>query len=529
MKRPRQLQPILAVFADISTEWQPLGHLQAHSCLHPLQKHLSDHPDIGQGKQGHKLCGVLDQPAVTHLAVTELAFDHPEWVFHFGAHTGLELLSLFTQRPPGRVPLLLAFARAHSNVPVHARGLISLGRTLVTRVSEDNLLLPMQQCMSLGHIVDVGNGTAVSTSVVSFVSKVIDLTVEIEAAIQTVVNLIKEGYSCQIGFSGGKDSSTVALLCLEAIRRCKVEGVRQASLQVDELSEEALLAELGVSAEKSTSDNDITVLRRVRTSSERREAEDIADRTPCKDFPKFKPLFEQAERELGSKVRIALRFGRDATIQEHDFFILEGQFAYVAEMGETIKMASGHNDARLRVIYSNGTESNLLLRSLQKALWKDDTGRRLTSPSMGPLFSDEAEPEDIETGTIYVLRSLSTHPYVTEHRELIHKIGVTGGKVETRISGADKDATYLLASVEVVATYKLHNINRVRMENLFHRIFSSAQIDISIDDRFGNPGKPREWFLVPLHVIDEAVKKIRDGSITEVYYDTALASLVKRK
>jgi len=180
-----------------------------------------------------------------------------------------------------------------------------------------------------------------------------------------------------------------------------------ASTQVDELSEEALLAELGVSTDASANDDDITVLRHVRTSTERREAEEIADRTPCKDFTKFKPLFEQAERELGSEVRKALRFGRDATIQEHDFFILEGQFAYVAEMGETIKMASGHNDARLRVIYSNGTESNLLLRSLQKALWKDDTGRRLTSPSMGPLFSDETEPEDIETGTIYVLRSLT--------------------------------------------------------------------------------------------------------------------------
>ncbi|TQN01313.1 T5orf172 domain-containing protein [Acidovorax temperans] len=180
----------------------------------------------------------------------------------------------------------------------------------------------------------------------------------------------------------------------------------------------------------------------------------------------------------------------------------------------------------MRVIYSNGTESNLLLRSLQKALWKDDTGRRLTSPSMGPLFSDETEPEDIETGTIYVLRSLSTHPYVAEHRELIHKIGVTGGKVETRISGADKDATYLLAGVEVVATYKLHNINRVRMENLFHRIFSNAQIDITIDDRFGNPVKPREWFLVPLQVIDDAVERILDGSITEFAYDPKKASLV---
>jgi hypothetical protein len=299
------------------------------------------------------------------------------------------------------------------------------------------------------------------------------------------------------------------------------------STQIDALSEEDLLAELGVAADVASSCEDITVLRHVRTSNERREAEEIADRTPCKDFTKFKPLFEQAERELGAEVRKALRFGRDATIQERDFFILEGQFAYVAEMGETIKMASGHNDARLRVIYSNGTESNLLLRSLQKALWKDETGRRLTSPSMGPLFSDEAEPDDIESGTIYVLRSLSSHPYVSAHRELIHKIGVTGGKVEARISGADKDVTYLLSGVEVVATYKLHNINRVRMENLFHRIFGIAQIDISIDDRFGNPVKPREWFLVPLQVIDEAVEKIRDGSITEFHYDPKLARLTR--
>ena len=295
---------------------------------------------------------------------------------------------------------------------------------------------------------------------------------------------------------------------------------------VDELSEDDLLAELGVSAELPAVDNDITVLRHVRPTTERREAEEIADRTTCKDFSEFQPLFEKAERELKAEVRKALRFGRDATIQEHDFFILDGQFAYVAEMGETIKMPSGHNDARLRVIYSNGTESNLLLRSLQKALWKDETGRRLTEPSMGPLFSDAEEAEDVETGTIYVLRSQSTHPYVVQHRELIHKIGVTGGKVETRIAGASKEATYLLAGVEVVATYKLKNVNRVRMENLFHRIFSNAQIDISIDDRFGNPVKPREWFLVPLQVIDEAVQRILDGSITSYIYDPSKASLI---
>lgn len=150
----------------------------------------------------------------------------------------------------------------------------------------------------------------------------------------------------------------------------------------------------------------------------------------------------------------------------------------------------------------------------------------MTDPSMGPPFSDAEEAEDVETGTIYVLRSQSTHPYVVQHRDLIQKIGVTGGKVETRIAGASKEATYLLAGVEVVATYKLKNVNRVRMENLFHRIFSNAQIDISIDDRFGNPVKPREWFLVPLQVIDEAVQRILDGSITGVHYDPHLARLV---
>ena len=294
---------------------------------------------------------------------------------------------------------------------------------------------------------------------------------------------------------------------------------------IESLSEDALLAELGVEVEASATEDDIAVLRHVRSTAERREAEEIANRTPCKDFKDFKPLFEQAERELKSGDRTALRFGRDASIAMGNFFILGGQLAYVAEVGDTIRAPNGDSDARLRVIYANGTESNLLRRSLQRALYKDDTGRRLTDTNLGPLFSDESQADDVETGTIYVLRSKSSHPYVIEHRELIHKIGVTGGKVETRISGADKESTYLLADVEVVATYKLHNINRVRMENLFHKIFSSAQIDITIDDRFGNPVKPREWFLVPLHVIDQAVKHITDGTITELVYDTKSASL----
>lgn len=302
-------------------------------------------------------------------------------------------------------------------------------------------------------------------------------------------------------------------------------GTAAAAPQTEDMDEDALLAALGL-GDAPSDPKDITVLRHVRSTAQRRMAEEVADRTPCPDFEKFQPLFEQVERELKADIRKTLRFGRDTSVASGHYFIVGGQLAYVAEVGDPIKAPNGESDARLRVVYANGTQSNLLRRSLQRALYKDDTGRRLTDPDMGPLFGDASESDDIETGTIYVLRSHSRHPFVAAHRELIHKIGVTGGKVDTRIAGAEKDATYLLADVEVVATYKLHNLNRTRLENLFHRLFGAVQLDLTIEDRFGHPVKPREWFLVPLQVIDEAVQRIQDGSITEVTYDREQARLV---
>lgn len=296
------------------------------------------------------------------------------------------------------------------------------------------------------------------------------------------------------------------------------------------MDDDELMAELTGAAGAS----DITELRHVRNSAEKRAAEEIADRQKCEDFEQFKPLFAQVQSELENGLRTTRRFVKDAgflkaEIKAGQFFIVGGQTAYVAEVGELIKAPNGESDARLRVIYSNGTESDLLLRSLQRALYKDEAGRRITEPSAGPLFGDRLEDDDIESGTIYVLRSLSNHPFVAEHRQLIHKIGVTGGKVETRIANAAHDATYLLAEVEVIATYKLADINRAKLENIFHRIFAPAQLDLTIPDRFGHPVRPREWFLVPLHVIDEAVQRIRDGSITNVIYDPQTARLVATK
>ncbi len=292
---------------------------------------------------------------------------------------------------------------------------------------------------------------------------------------------------------------------------------------IEALDDDALLAELGIAEPE---DDDITVLRHVGTTEERRAAEEIANREKCADFEKFKPLFDEVQKELASGIRQTREFELKSEIAPGNFFIVSGQTAYVAEMGEVFSNAQGRRDARLRVIFDNGTESNMLMRSLQRALHKDEAGRRITNATAGPLFSDQWEADDIKSGTIYVLQSLSNHPYVAQHRELIHKIGVTGGKVETRIANAARDATYLLADVEIVATYKLADINRTALEGVFHRIFAPAQLDLTIQDRFGHPVRPREWFLVPLHVIDEAVQRIRDGSITGMVYDPKAARLV---
>ena len=292
---------------------------------------------------------------------------------------------------------------------------------------------------------------------------------------------------------------------------------------VESMDDDELLAELEGAAGKS----DITELRHVRTSADKRAAEEIANREKCEDFDKFKPLFEKVRREIAEDVRQTRPFELKAEIRPGAWFIVGGQMAFVAEMGEVFSNAQGRTDARLRVVFDNGTQSNLLMRSLQRALHKDEAGRRITDSSAGPLFAGESEEGDLASGTIYVLRSKSGHPTVAANRDVLHKIGVTSGDVAKRIANAKLDPTFLLADVEIVATYELYNINRTRLENLIHRIFDAARLNIEIKDRFGNPVLPREWFLVPRFVVDDAVERIKDGTITEYIYDPTMARLVR--
>lgn len=305
----------------------------------------------------------------------------------------------------------------------------------------------------------------------------------------------------------------------------------------EEIDPEALLAELEAGEKDS---DDISVLRHVHSleGGLRDGPHEIADRTPCADFASFEPLFDQVQADLQAGRRQTRPFAQDqeggAVISPGDFFILRGQLVYVASIGESYRTPNGEVDGRLRVIYSNGTESNLLLRSLQNALYgkgrreKQDAGRRITQIDLGPLFSDTMLDTDVTCGIIYVLRSLSKQPEIAAMSDVLHKIGFTSGRVEARIANAETDPTYLLAPVEIVATWQLANINQARLEQAIHRVLAPAQLKLEIPDRFGNIVQPREWFLVPMHVIAAVVDHIRDGSISSFAYSPKTARLEHR-
>jgi hypothetical protein len=292
----------------------------------------------------------------------------------------------------------------------------------------------------------------------------------------------------------------------------------------EEPDDEALLASLGIEAVMG---NDVTQLVHVRSRDDIKAAEEIAQRNPCKDFAEFQPTFEKVQQQLNSGERQTLKYQDNASVRKGELFILDGQKVMVVEMGDQFINDYGRPDRRLRLVYDNGTESDLLLRSLQRALNKDQVSRRITDPDFGPLFSDEAEEDDLATGYIYVLRSKSEHPFVAEHRLVIHKIGVTGGDVKSRIGNARKDPTYLLADVEIVATFKLANINRKRLEALLHKFFGKARLDMELKDRFGSQVEPKEWYLVPFPVIEEAIQKLMQGTIENFRYDRETARIVQ--
>lgn len=263
----------------------------------------------------------------------------------------------------------------------------------------------------------------------------------------------------------------------------------------------------------------------------------VSRRKKCEDFAFFKPILDQCAEDLKSGKRKAIGFAKEQEISPGEFFILNGILVYVAEVNNP-HIRNGKKNARLRIIFDNGTEGENLLRSLARELYKDPNGRRVSNPELGPLFRKGVVMEESEDFvydpstpgvTIYVVRSLSDNPQIRALDGSLYKIGFTTQDLKKRLQNAANDKTFLFAPVHPVATYTIPGTTSNKLENLIHKFFAGARLNIEIPDRFNKPFRPREWFQLSPDVIGEAVRRILDGTIVDYEYDVMACLIKKRK
>jgi hypothetical protein len=273
------------------------------------------------------------------------------------------------------------------------------------------------------------------------------------------------------------------------------------------------------------------------TPKERKESDFVAQRKPMSDreFDKYDKLFRKIHKEIKLGLRSLKPFKNvEKNLIEGKFYILDGVMCYleVGDISEAVREFGERTrkDVRTRTVFDNGTFSNMFYRSLGKQLYKD--GRIVTDlekDSEQELFTnaEQLESDDKETGWIYVLKSKSNNPDIAE-LENLHKIGFSTVPVQKRLINANKEATYLYADVELIASFKCINVNTQKFENLIHRFFKSAQLQIDIYDTKNNRITPREWFVVPYDIIVRAIGLFNSGAIVKYSYDFANESIVKR-
>lgn len=258
----------------------------------------------------------------------------------------------------------------------------------------------------------------------------------------------------------------------------------------------------------------------------KKPAEDFhsAKRVKATDFSAFEPLFKAKHAELREGTAKLAPFPGMQHIFPGSFFVLGGIMLFIAEVGEAAYKKTTVREnrrERLRVIFENGTESAMYRQSLGIRMGERD-GQAVVPTSFESVLAD-----DVETGYIYVLRSLSDDPLISEVPDL-YKIGFTRGAVEKRIARAEHEPTYLMAPVEIVASYRTYNLKTSALEHLLHRVFAETRLGVSQVGKNGRTYEPSEWFSVPLPVINQAIDLITTGDIVDYVYDASTRQLVER-
>lgn len=265
-------------------------------------------------------------------------------------------------------------------------------------------------------------------------------------------------------------------------------------------------------------------LKHVKHSSERQATDFVARRKVCKNFAKYEPLFKQCQTELKSGARKLIKFNEQSLVP-NTYFIINGVLGYLETVYDLVKDKNSKFDGRIYCVFENGTESNMLFRSLGKVLY--DNGQIVSSSNAENIAEfhhgfNLISEDDQSTGYIYILKSKSTNPKVANIDNL-YKIGYSTIPVEERIKNAENEATYLMAPVEIVSIYECYNLNPQKFEHIMHTFFASACLNLDV---FGEESKrynPREWFILPLSVIEQAIGLIISGDIINYNFNSKLS------
>lgn len=290
--------------------------------------------------------------------------------------------------------------------------------------------------------------------------------------------------------------------------------------------------DLGILKDDSEGLFDFKHIKRI---DERASSDFVARRKPCKDFAKYEQQFKDVQRDLKNGKRRLVTF-KEENLRAGDFYVHNGILLYlesVDEKKEVQEYKSGsreRKDGRTRVLFENGTESNMLFRSLYKALLAN--GKAVSenvdavNESFLETFSNITE-HDEEAGYIYILKSKSDKQEIKEIQNLF-KIGFSTTNVEDRVKNAIQEPTYLMAEVRIVMTYKCYNMNPQKFEQLIHNFFGNSCLNIDVFDKEGNRHTPREWFIAPVGIIDQAIHLIISGDIVKYKYDSKNEEIVTR-
>ena len=259
------------------------------------------------------------------------------------------------------------------------------------------------------------------------------------------------------------------------------------------------------------------------------KADYVAQHTLCENFEHYRPLFKQVHQDLKQGKRSLVKISKTINLQAGHYYVVDGQLLLLEAIGERRQSSNFLPDGRTRCIYENGTESDILLQTLRKSVVGNGYAvTELQSESDSKFFTNmDLTEKDKVTGYIYVLRSLSKNPAISSQKNL-YKIGFSTNTVEERIANAEHEPTYLMAPVVIVATYKVVNLHSQKFEDLVHQVLQAVQFHVTVIDDEGKSHEPKEWFVVPLNVVNVIIEKIMDGSIVGYTYNPDMQCLEQR-